>query len=556
MATLWHINGSTPASLGLANLQLVYRNMAADTLTFTHVGAAWDGDPLYAYAATITLTRTVGAGSPVTVFVGKVRRTPRFLGTQAESLTYEVAGPWDWLERRALVQNQAVVIDPATSTVPILIPQGLTILGQSDAGTAVSLRQAIDAILANVSSYGLQYTEPNVGVFSEMIVWDEVADLTVADALVRVLGSRPDAVVWVDYDAIPPSICVNTRSELANPVIAVAPADLGGTGSYTPLESVQVTERPDLVPPGVTVHYRWINTVNGTPYLRLLSESVGAGGYDPTDENAIVRTIELAGSEYTSTVLEQKVRVTPLSAYLTESGTITSASADAFAALSRFWKRKINWLNDTGVVIQGFRDCTRTLTDTDESGATLNTALSNELIEGAITPWMEGTTLNRRGQDQTYGCEISADVPINGVLTRRQVKLSAGVMATNCSTRTYTWTESEDFTPPEEVPAGLVAAIYNAMSVVPVEGGCTLIEEECTLEARPGHVVNLTGGRTSWTTMRALVQEARADLDSGTTELVWGWPKHLGPADLVEVARANRFKRSAQRGLMRATGKL
>jgi hypothetical protein len=245
--------------------------------------------------------------------------------------------------------------------------------------------------------------------------------------------------------------------------------------------------------------------------------------------------------------------VTPLSVYLTEGGTITSG--DAFAALSRFWKRSVAWLNDAGVEIKGFRATGRVKTDMD-SEEFLDLTLNQDLLEGDITEWMESGALNRKGQGQTFRCEIAVEVTTEEGTTMRKELLTADVMACNCATRTYRFTESTEATPAEPTPEGMATAIYTALKVPPIDGGCMLIEEECTLTLRPGLVVNLQGGLPEWETMRAMIQRTTANLDEGTTEVVYGPPRQLGPDDLVQILRANRFKTASSRGLVRATGKL
>ena len=69
-------------------------------------------------------------------------------------------------------------------------------------------------------------------------------------------------------------------------------------------------------------------------------------------------------------------------------------------------------------------------------------------------------------------------------------------------------------------------------------------------------MLNLTGGRTGWATMRALVQGVSADIDTGATDITYGPPAQLGPQDMVAILRMNRFKNPALRGQIRATGKL
>lgn len=553
------INGSSPASLGLANPRLTYGSLMPDTLTLEHLTAAWDADPIFTYGQQIVLTL-----DGVTVFVGKVRTFPRFAGPTAETTSYQVLGPFDWLQRRALLQNQAVVVAPATSTVPTLVPQGLAILGQSDAGTSVLISSALATVIDQAIAAGVSILRGSITGFDYAIAWDEVADLTIADAIVRLLGSSPDAVVFWDYTTTTtgsptPTIKIGRRSNLTSTSLSIAPAGAGGTGSYALFESLRLTSRPDLVVPGVFINYRRINTVNGNNYLAIESESAGSGL--ASAENALNRTVTLAGSSFTSSMVEQAC-VTAIIPTALGSGVLTPASGTDFTAVLAFFARGNKWLLETGTSVTKLTPSTQfrwALAPNATTGVmeevTANTALTRELTEGAITPWMRDTTLNRRGQEQEFSYEVEATRTISGVSTTANGTITRSCLATNCSTQTYSFQESASSTLQEPTPSGLAAAVYAAMSSLQHEGSFTLVESECTLAIRPGKVVNLTGGRTEWTTMAAVVQQVSADLETGRTEIQVGFPTQLGPADLVEIYRANRFKRGADRGSYRASGK-
>lgn len=553
LTDLWKINGQTLEALGLAAPRLDLRNMQADTLTLRHELAAWDADPLWAYGADVVLTR---AG--VTVFRGKRRAAPRFAGAEAESLSYEIEGPWGWLERRILLQNTAVVLDPEESSIPVLLPQGLLILGQSDAGSAVNLGEALGVVLAAAIAAGVPIAVGTIAGFDFGVAWDEVADLTYADAIVRLLQLAPDAVVSWDYAPALPTVSIRRRAALPEVALAIAPAGEGGAEGYAEFESIRVRSREDLRVASVHLTYRRINTVNGQPYLSLVSENAGGGA--ATDENALVRTITLAGSAVNVTTLEQPVAVAPLSALLTTGGTITEASnAAAFLALSKFWKRKIEWLAAAGVTIRAFRATSRRLADQEAevgAGATLDAALNAEILEGQITDWMTDSGLNRKAQYQVYGVEVLVDKTINGVVTEDRAILTGPVLASNCETRTYRWSESASAIEAEPAPVGAAAALLAALGTLQHDGQFTVAQEECDLALRPGLVANLTGGRAEWATMGALVQSVSCDLEEGRTVVEVGWPRALGPDDLVEIARANRFKKGADTGLIRTKGTL
>jgi hypothetical protein len=545
------INGVTCESLGLANPQLQLSNWQADTLSLTHATASWDADPLFAYNAALSLTL-----DGVCIFRGRRRLAPRFAGAEAESLTYEFAGPFDWLAGRTLLQNTAIVVDPDTSTIPTLLPQGLIILGQSDAGTSVNLAQALTTVITAAIAAGVPIALGVIEGFDHGIEWDEVADLNYADALLRLLKYAPDAVVSWDYAPAFPVISLRRRAALPALTLAVAPKGQGGDATYVPFESLKLTDRPDLQMRGVFLTYRRQDTINGRQYLRLSQDTAKlAPEITAQDENVLVRTLTLAGSSYTANTLTQDVKVVRLSVYLTAAGTITPAQGDAFAALSRFWKRKVGWLTQPGVTITGFRACARAATDTGEDPAPiLDLTLANELIEGAITDWMEASALNITGQDQTFTCEIATTRTVGGELIDRQEPLTAGVLATNATSRTYQWTESADYVPAERPPEGMAATLLAALSPLVYDGTFQLVQDTCELTIKPGVSINLSGARAEYQTMGALVQSVAAELNEGRTMITVGWPKPLGPDDLIQVGRANRFKKGADTGLMRTKG--
>lgn len=98
------------------------------------------------------------------------------------------------------------------------------------------------------------------------------------------------------------------------------------------------------------------------------------------------------------------------------------------------------------------------------------------------------------------------------------------------------------------VNAGIVKAIYDAVSVLQYEGSIVLAEEECSAGPRPGKVLNLAGGLASWATMGAAIQSVVFELASGKTSIAFGPPKHLGVEDFIDLLRGNR-KRNTGDGI-------
>ncbi len=57
------------------------------------------------------------------------------------------------------------------------------------------------------------------------------------------------------------------------------------------------------------------------------------------------------------------------------------------------------------------------------------------------------------------------------------------------------------------------------------------------------NVLNLTGGRTDWTTMNAIIQSVRRKWGNGKTEITIGPARHLSAADLTQLFLINRLRR-------------
>ncbi len=86
--------------------------------------------------------------------------------------------------------------------------------------------------------------------------------------------------------------------------------------------------------------------------------------------------------------------------------------------------------------------------------------------------------------------------------------------------------------------------VYDAAQATEWRGQGTFTEDEPNLEVRPGKTLTVTGGKVDWETMDALVQTARHDLMAGRTEVSYGPPLQMGPADLAEMLRAWRNRRA------------
>jgi hypothetical protein len=69
-----------------------------------------------------------------------------------------------------------------------------------------------------------------------------------------------------------------------------------------------------------------------------------------------------------------------------------------------------------------------------------------------------------------------------------------------------------------------------------------------------GSLLRIVGGQEAWETMDADLQECTEDVDSGTVDLRFGPPSHLGLGQLIQLARANRRREAPSGTIIRLSG--
>jgi hypothetical protein len=300
--------------------------------------------------------------------------------------------------------------------------------------------------------------------------------------------------------------------------------------------------------------YVLTNRENGAMWEEVHTDTAGtADALTLTGPDILTRTIRLAGAVIENTVLEQKILVDTIPDALIYSSTPWLKSGSQFDSLESWWRKHAEDLSGSAIEITGFRRCNRLTAD----GAAINDELVHELIGGSITDWME----NYQGivkEEQIVSAYIAYEVtsPSDATKKSREVhRFTARILATNAQQRTYNFVTDNSYTEPEAIPSGLAASVLAAIDTLPWDGRFELVEQECTGLARVGKVVNLTGSLTAWATMAALVQRVKFMLDAGRTEITVGPPRQIGPDDLVEIYRVNRYRERVTSYMTRTTGK-
>ncbi len=212
--------------------------------------------------------------------------------------------------------------------------------------------------------------------------------MTCAEVVRKMLRWHPDAALWFDYSTTPlPTIHVRARGDL--PAVALP------FGGQT-VDIGDITRHDELFAPAVVVHYETAGTKDGQAYSDFFTDAAPAGATG-TEFGAVVLTIPLRGAS-TATV-SQSLIVRPIS---------DSVEDPALLAYLKLKDPALVTLDDASVTRIDITSCTRRMTDPaavepDPGFApgrtrvvTHDLGLTNELVQGAITPWMIGQYADQR----------------------------------------------------------------------------------------------------------------------------------------------------------------
>jgi hypothetical protein len=528
MSSIWTIRNADGVEKEVAawGLRAVVRerlNQAPDVVTFRAENTPSDADPLFAFGSTVKLFR-----DGVPWFYGRVVQVPGRASGKLEEQLYRLAGPWWYLEN--LVFQQAWQTTNGTDATLIATNKSRLILSQKADGTKLNTGAAIAEVLAYATARGVPIT---VGAITPNAIapYAEALDRSCAEVIRNFLRWTPDAMAAFDYTTTPfPTLSIRRRADAAT-------LSLPAYGA--PITGLELTPRYDLQPPAVVLKFEQTNDIDSDTYTSLIVQA--APETATGDEfGALVMTLDLAGAR--ATYQKQPVRTAPI------------PQSDGAAGVIDWWKTKFPWLNDfddsTLSVVAG----THVVALEDPAAAPGLTVASvpNELQEGSIASWMNlnAAAVSVTATLQYSGAATDESNEVWGATNQRV--LYTRLTGTNAQTQTYSRLTSA--TEAEAVPAGLAQALLDAVSPLQYDGTIELTEPECTGQAAPGLLLNLTGGRAEWATMAAQVQRVEENLDLGQTRITVGPAKHLGQTELTAWLRANRNRRISFRLNERTSG--
>jgi hypothetical protein len=541
----WTINGRTLAALGITSARLTRGSFAEHALELVWEGRDATLPPVFADGADVVLS-----DGATTRFVGEILEPGRAMSGPAESHTARAVNAWIALEETTYEQAWAILAGSGSAN------KARCIVGLKADGTVGTLAEAIEHVL---SFAGVAAGSIALAVTEEP--W-EVRNVTCAEVLRQIQRLVPRSVSWWTYPGNVPTFNV-----------ASAPTTLTlAAGGDTDI--VLRPNRRQAVR-GVRLQYEVQRTTDDVAQTDVVVDSAGA----TTGRRVLMQTIPWRGSQSTFARMRTKVQTVPVNV------------SGALALVRRWWGAhapglriakaepadltvpQLNFaLFDVaaaawpaglppgfagyGTAVGGkyyFGVKLANVTATDGTGPyelrdpddetsekiRLDTGLLRELLDGAVTPWME--RLGKKAQRWT----ICANVNFIEEATRqpKQEIVMANFTATDCVNKEYA--QMTNYADGDPVPSGLAAALFAALGETYHEGTVAKIEAECSGFAREGQKLQITGGATEWATMNALVQGVQEDIVSGLTTLTVGVGPNLAPGDMLDLLRRERRRAEA-----------
>lgn len=534
----WTINGQTIAALNGADVVRELRNMDVDRVTFSRSVAA-DAADLFAYDSDVAILKD---GLPW--FRGRSGREPAQGDPSSEGKSIEILGPWEQLFRLTYQQRWMggswVVPPGGDPDDPDWVPgwqyRSRLILGQSESGTAQTVGAIIREIIAYAASCGVTVSAGTIAD-GPYIPWEDVCDITCADAIRRVARWIPEAVGYFDYSTATPTFNFRLVGDL--PVVSLAVGDK--------IQNLNLTRMGARSVPAVVLKYETSEDVDGTMYRGMVTDAypVGATG---AEIGAVVQTLQLAGS----VVSTQRQHITSVAM-----PNLFNAPQNKAAVLAWFLKKNPSYAADPANPVA----LDPRFENFDFTWAH-NGWFDYELLEGSIQDWMrlyvpspndpEGPRI--LNPDRVYSQhDIQTVVTFkltyalldqvgNKVKVVENETVTVRVTTTDAQTG---WYVKRSNTYGEQPPSGLAEALYNALNAVHYAGSISLMEEECSGTVGMGKRLAVTGGAAAWASARMIVQGISESLDTGTTQISVGPPAHLTPNDILAIRYSNRNRRPA-----------
>lgn len=553
----------------LDSVRCEHMNLSASRYTGFIPGGSVSDDPAFPFESKVIIRRN-RSGSVTTYTGGYVAfigytMLPQSAQSGGESgVAYEFKNAWYFLENTCFEMKYASYESGSLAYRYLSEVMLFTYLD----GSNLLQPQAADAQITEILTYcSTAATDAGnllpwlVGTIDPDIQFPsyQMRELMCAEALIKCLQMSPDVAMWWDYSTSnagepTPTVHFYNRASRTSKSLAI----LNGTDHA----SLNIVPRHDLVPRAVVIQYKVTGTADGAVWIvqgLTQRDKYGPNGADSSSDpdgglRVIRQTIDLQGAQTQSV-----------------SAAIECAAVDANHATDAtriaWWKKKVPWLNSDKISAASIViPATATIADVNTGASVSLATYPNELTSGQIGPWMsfvqKWVTITAKASFSKYATSAAATAATATLAVEKAVEkeISVRILITDGVTGSYS--ADAAFLGGEDQPTGIAQKIYDSLSTLQYEGEDIRVQAEIMNAAGDGpyihlgHKLNLTGGRTAWTTMDAMIQRITENDGDGTISISFGPARHIAAGDLAAMFNWNRHRRYWNNPKLRETASI
>lgn len=459
---------------------------------------------------------------------------------KAKGIGIRVEGPWWWMERITLTQDQTDSTNATAERPSYVLP-------------TQSLKTSIEAVINRAITNGVPMV---LGSVASTYICPRItlAEMTCGAALSELMMWLPDAVAWFDYSVSGlPALNVSRRAGMATIELAI------GTGGENGVEECEISPRLDQEVSNVTLSYVTRNPTTGLP--AWASQSAG------TVETGKRQIIAVSGPEIVDFLpkddFESYAMQTTSNFHTSEIVKARSANIQMLGAHYGFFGGPASYVRTTvgfNTVIKYF-PAPRVI---DENGADISTYGKHLVVStDAIPDWViqkyngkrvtvTGTWVATENVVMSAGTAAASENMLawqSAGQSGYPEKLGSmyvfwaavpytytGVLidtAFTAQTTIYKPWEYDYITP----PAGLADGLRLAQNWVPWEGSVTTVHSAVSASNTLPSKVRITGTLPQCATMDAILETVSHDLIRGRISYRLGAPARLDFGSLVNRVR-------------------
>ena len=301
----WDETSKTFDDLGIDAGSLEFPALETDVLSLTITPDDWRTYTRPELGQIVTLKR-----DGVIFFYGTVTNDVASITGSTQTITIQVSGPWWWMERIELTENQT---DGAGGTA-----DRVSYVFGTDAG--VDLKTAIETLIDRAIALGVPMQRGTVATFFD-VPRITLNQSTCSQAFTELLRLVPDCFAWFDYTTSPPTLNVDRRGVASVTTLTI------GTDNLTDLNIQPIYEMEvarvelDYVNRSATGLTQFQQQASGTAATgRVQTITISGKELDTFLPNELFETFDISS---VTTDLD-----TAVNAYRPEFGTINAKTAN------------------------------------------------------------------------------------------------------------------------------------------------------------------------------------------------------------------------------------